>query len=95
VLVVSFAFVVLRLSGDPALLIMSADAPPEAIAAFRRAWGLDDPIWVQYLRYFTAILQGDLGMSMRSGRSAISLVAEVLQVRAATTLGQHRAADSL
>ncbi|MDQ1078202.1 ABC transporter permease [Pseudoroseomonas cervicalis] len=86
VLVVSFAFVVLRLSGDPALLIMSADAPPEAIAAFRRAWGLDDPIWVQYLRYFTAILQGDLGMSMRSGRSAISLVAERIPATLALTL---------
>jgi ABC-type dipeptide/oligopeptide/nickel transport system permease component len=32
-LVVTFAFVVLRLSGDPALIIMSVDAPPEAIAA--------------------------------------------------------------
>lgn len=86
VLVVSFAFVVLRLSGDPALIIMSADAPPEAIAAFRRAWGLDDPVWVQYLRYFTAILQGDLGMSMRSGRSAISLVAERIPATLALTL---------
>ncbi len=37
--VMSFAFVVLRLSGDPALLIMSVDAPPEAIKAFRAAWG--------------------------------------------------------
>ena len=37
--VMTFAFVVLRLSGDPALLIMSVDAPPEAIKAFREAWG--------------------------------------------------------
>ena len=43
-LVVTFAFVVLRLSGDPALMIMSPDAPPEALAAFRQAWGLDEPI---------------------------------------------------
>ncbi len=47
----TFAFVVLRLSGDPALLIMSVDAPPEAIAAFREAWGLNQPIWDQYLSY--------------------------------------------
>ena len=75
-LVVSFAFVVLRLSGDPALTIMSPEAPPEAIAAFRRAWGLDQPIWVQYLRYFGAILQGDLGQSMRDGRPALAIVLE-------------------
>lgn len=85
-LVVTFAFVVLRLSGDPALLIMSVDAPPEAIAAFRKAWGLDDPIWQQYLRYFAAIGQGELGQSMRDGRPAIQLVAERIPATLALTL---------
>jgi peptide/nickel transport system permease protein len=85
-LVVTFAFVVLRLSGDPALLIMSVDAPPEAIAAFRKAWGLDDPIWLQYLRYFSAIGQGELGQSMRDGRPAIQLVAERIPATLALTL---------
>jgi peptide/nickel transport system permease protein len=75
-LVVTFAFVVLRLSGDPALLIMSVDAPPEAIAAFREAWGLDEPLWHQYVSYFGAIFEGELGRSMRDGRPAIELVAE-------------------
>ena len=85
-LVVTFAFVVLRMSGDPALLIMSVDAPPEAIAAFRRAWGLDDPIWQQYLRYFAAIADGELGQSMRDGRPAIELVAERIPATLALTL---------
>ncbi|MEH2503172.1 peptide/nickel transport system permease protein [Bradyrhizobium sp. AZCC 1578] len=75
-LVVTFAFVVLRLSGDPALIIMGPEAPPEVIAAFRKAWGLDDPIWMQYLDYFGAIARGELGRSMRDGRPAIELVAE-------------------
>jgi peptide/nickel transport system permease protein len=86
VLVVTFAFIVLRLSGDPALLIMSADAPPEAIAAFRRAWGLDDPLWVQYVNYFGAIFHGDLGRSMRDGRDAIDLVAERIPATLALTI---------
>ena len=86
VLVVTFAFVVLRLSGDPALLIMSADAPPEAIAAFRQSWGLNDPIWQQYVRYFAAIFRGDLGQSMRDGRPAIELVAERIPATLALTL---------
>jgi peptide/nickel transport system permease protein len=75
-LVVTFAFVVLRLSGDPALIIMGPEAPPEVIAAFRKARGLDDPIWMQYLDYFGAIARGELGRSMRDGRPAIQLVAE-------------------
>ena len=77
-LVVTFAFVVLRLSGDPALLIMGAEAPPDAIAAFRAAWGLDEPLWRQYLSYFGAIVNGDLGMSMRDRRPALDLVLERL-----------------
>ncbi|MGF1657931.1 MAG: ABC transporter permease [Rubrimonas sp.] len=85
-LVVTFAFVVLRMSGDPALLIMGPEAPPEAVAAFRAAWGLDQPIWVQYVSYFTAIAQGDLGVSFRDGRPAIELVAERIPATLALTL---------
>ena len=76
VLVVTFAFMVLRLSGDPAMLILSVDAPPDSIAAFRKAWGLDQPLYVQYLDYFWNILHGDMGQSMRDGRPAAALVLE-------------------
>jgi peptide/nickel transport system permease protein len=86
VLVVTFAFIVLRLSGDPALMIMGPEAPPEVIAAFRKAWGLDAPVWRQYLDYFGAIAQGELGRSMRDGRPAIALVLERIPATLALTL---------
>jgi peptide/nickel transport system permease protein len=86
VMVVTFAFVVLRLSGDPALLIMSVDAPPEAVAAFRTSWGLDQPLWVQYVKYFGAIFEGDLGRSMRDGRPALDLVVERIPATLALTI---------
>jgi peptide/nickel transport system permease protein len=76
VLVVTFAFIVLRLSGDPAMLILNVDAPPQAVAAFRHEWGLDQPIWVQYLAYIRNVAIGDLGQSMRDGRPAAALVWE-------------------
>ena len=85
-LVVTFAFIVLRLSGDPAQIILGPEAPPEAVAAFRAAWGLDDPLWLQYFHYFGAIAQGELGRSMRDGRSAIELVSERIPVTLALTL---------
>lgn len=84
--VVTFAFVVLRLSGDPALLIMSVDAPPEAVEAFRTAWGLDRPVWEQYLRYFVQVAQGNLGQSMRDGRPALTVVMERVPETLALTL---------
>ena len=75
-IVVTFAFVVLRASGDPAMLILSVDAPVAAIEAFRKSWGLDRPIWVQYLEFLRHLAVGDLGQSMRDGRPAASLVME-------------------
>lgn len=75
-LIVSVAFVILRLSGDPALLIMSPDAPPEVLEQFRKAWGLDQPIWVQYLAYLKEVAKGNLGESMFDRRSALAVVLE-------------------
>lgn len=85
-LVVTFAFLVLRVSGDPALAIMGEDASPEAMAAFRRQWGLDDPLWVQYFRYFAAIAHGELGLSMRGGGPALDLVLNRIPATLAITL---------
>ncbi len=39
VLVVTFAFIVLRLSGDPALMILGPEAPPEVLAAAPQGLG--------------------------------------------------------
>lgn len=85
-IIVSAAFLVLRLSGDPAMMILGPDAPPDAYAAFRRNWGLDQPLLVQYLKYFGAIFQGDLGNSMRDGRSALEVVGERVPMTLAITV---------
>ncbi|MCG7508507.1 ABC transporter permease [Mesorhizobium retamae] len=85
-IVVSFAFVVLRLSGDPALAILTNEAPPEALLAFRQSWGLDEPILVQYFNYLRTIFSGDLGMSMRDGRDAFTVVAERIPITLAITV---------
>lgn len=85
-LVVTFAFIVLRLSGDPAMLILNVDAPAEAIAAFRKAWGLDQPVWIQYLNYVRNVALGDLGQSMRDGRPAAALVWERVPATLVLTL---------
>ncbi|MCZ0733119.1 ABC transporter permease [Phreatobacter sp. AB_2022a] len=86
VFVVTAAFVILRLSGDPALTILTPDAPPEALEAFRKSWGLDQPLWVQYLEYFRAIFEGNLGRSMRDGRQAVEIVAERVPLTLALTI---------
>ena len=72
--VVTFAFVVLRMSGDPAQVMLGPDVPLEAIQAFRAQWGLDQPLWHQYIAYLQSIFSGDFGYSMRDKAPAMDLV---------------------
>ncbi len=72
--VMTFAFVVLRLSGDPAEVLLGPDVPQDVIDAFRASWGLDRPVFFQYVDYMAAILRGDFGLSMRDRSPALELV---------------------
>lgn len=74
--VMTFAFVVLRMSGDPAEVMLGPDVPQDVIEAFRRSWGLDQPLWIQYLAYLKSIFTGDFGVSMRDKAPALQLVLE-------------------
>lgn len=85
-MVVTFAFVVLRMSGDPAQVMLGPDAPQEAVDAFRARWGLDDPLWRQYLAYLGQLLQFDFGVSMRDRSPAIDLVLERIPATLALTV---------
>jgi len=50
--------------GDPALSALGEQATPEAIAAFRQRWGLNDPLVVQFWRWLSGALVGDFGRSI-------------------------------
>lgn len=75
-LAVTFVFVVLRLSGDPARIMLPDDTPLPVIEAYRARWGLDKPLPEQFLLYLRGILHGDLGFSFRDNRAALEVVLE-------------------
>jgi peptide/nickel transport system permease protein len=75
-LTVTFVFVVLRLSGDPAQRMLPDDVDASVIAAYRQAWGLDKSLPEQFIRYIVSVLRGDFGISFRDNREAINVVAE-------------------
>jgi len=54
--------------GDPARLLAGQRASDEVVAQIRRNYGLDQPLPVQYVRYMSGLLKGDLGRSIRTGR---------------------------
>src|SRR5690606_31030392 len=57
------SFLVLHLTGDPAVVILGPDATVEAIEALREELGLNDPLLVQYLRFVRGAVVGDFGDS--------------------------------
>lgn len=64
----AIVFLMLRfIPGDPAVLMAGEDPNPEVIQALRRQWGLEEPLPVQYLVFLRNIVQGNLGISIRSG----------------------------
>lgn len=54
--------------GDPAKMIAGPKASRQAIENIRRAHGLDRPLPVQYLRFVSGLMRGDLGTSIRNHR---------------------------
>jgi peptide/nickel transport system permease protein len=54
--------------GDPAAVILGADATPEQVERLRRELGLDQPIHIQFINWFTNVLRGDLGTSLFLGQ---------------------------
>lgn len=70
-------FVLLQVAGDPVLIMMSGTAITEAqLQAMRHEMGLDAPAPVRYVRFVLGLATGNLGDSLRSGRSALPLVLE-------------------
>lgn len=73
-LLMSFTFVALNMSSEPALQILGPEAGPEAVAAFNQAWGLDRPLWEQYLRHLGRLSMLDFGLSYRTRDPAVEMV---------------------
>lgn len=79
ILVSVVAFTLLRLApGDPALMSVGLEAPPEALARARQEMRLDEPIWVQYWAWVTDVVRGDFGISYSDKAPVTSVMAERL-----------------
>ena len=72
----SLVFVVLRLSGDPAMMVAPPGATLDDLAAIRRDLGLDRSIAAQYVEFLSKLAVGDLAESFRYRRPALEVVTE-------------------
>jgi peptide/nickel transport system permease protein len=90
-------FILLHLSGDPAVLMMPPDATKDDIENFRKLMGFNDPLFVawppwrivtdtQYGRFVAGVVRGDFGNSFRHQQPALGLVLERMPATLRLTL---------
>lgn len=79
--VTTLTFALIHLApGDPASLLISPTATAAEVARQRAQMGLDAPLLVQYGRWLSALLHGDLGVSIATSRPVSLVIAESLPV---------------
>jgi len=64
--------------GNPVTMLINPASPPDVITDTIQRLGLDQPLHVQYWRFVKGALQGDLGVSYISSRSALLVIFERL-----------------
>src|SRR5215470_7420062 len=76
--VLALVFFMVRLTGDPSVVMLPQDASKEDVAQFRKAMGFDRPLAVQFGDFLRRAVVGDFGKSLQYRTSAWSLIVERL-----------------
>lgn len=64
------------LPGDPILILTGGKASPATVAALRAKFGLDQPLYIQYLFFLRNAIRGDLGTSILQRDPVVDIVVE-------------------
>ena len=81
ILVSIFVFSLQKLlPGDAALIMAGEDRTPEVLDFIRTKYHLTEPILTQYVYWVKAVLQGDMGISLRSNEPVLALIGDKLPV---------------
>lgn len=67
-------FLMVRMTGDPARLMMSREASPQEIESFREKMGFNRPVLVQFWDFLTSAFVGDFGNSLHFKTPALEMV---------------------
>src|ERR671932_745162 len=95
ILAVTFALTRM-VPGDACVALLGERYTPARCEEFRARYGLNESLPVQFWRYLIAVLQGDLGDSVRTGRPVTEILSQrlpmTMELKAgamlfATTLG--------
>ncbi|NOZ48801.1 MAG: ABC transporter permease [Chloroflexi bacterium] len=76
--VVMLVFFMVRITGDPATLMMPRNASPAQVEAFRESMGFNRPVLVQFWDFLRGAVVGDFGNSLHFKTPALQLVIQRL-----------------
>lgn len=72
-------YIMYTLPGDPIKLLLAGErVTPARIEELRRAWGLDQPVYIQYFYWLSHIVRGDLGVSIVTKEPVALLISQRL-----------------
>jgi peptide/nickel transport system permease protein len=86
VIVSMLVFVIVFAMGDPARAFVPINASPEDVENIRHQFGLDQPIWIQYLVFIQHAATGDMGESFKFHQPAMGLVLQRLPLTGALAI---------
>ena len=79
IVIVTF-FIIRMIPGDPVRLMLGKEASVETVENMREELGYNDSILIQLGRYFKSLLQGDLGVCMKTGEQNLDIIKRVYPV---------------
>jgi peptide/nickel transport system permease protein len=80
-------FILVRLiPGDPARVLLGSRATPTALANIRAQYGLDEPMWLQYVYFIKNISNGEMGRSTLYKVDVLKLIATRIEPTLALVL---------
>lgn len=72
-------YIMYMLPGDPIKLLLAGErVTPAKIEELRRAWGLDQPVYIQYFYWLSHVVRGDLGVSIVTKEPVTLLISQRL-----------------
>lgn len=82
----TLVFFLIRLSGDPVVVMLPPGASKAAVAQLRHQLGLDAPLPVQYLHFLRELVTGDFSQSLVYNQNSLAVVLDRLPATAVLTL---------
>ncbi|MDQ7246161.1 ABC transporter permease [Dongia sedimenti] len=84
----AITFVLVRsIPGDPARILLGSRATPETIAQIRAQFGLDEPLWLQFVYFLKNLVHGDMGRSILYKSEVLGIVTDRIEPTAVLVAG--------